>query len=253
MSPFDWHELFSIRGFADGGQYPIRGCQRLSAFSSKVSRQMLPQNLVFLDLETTGANPRHGHEWKIWQDVTLPEGKILMPGVIGHATDLVEHEWVHPDGFDEGWWEPVEGGATISYTNLTIFPGHNDWWATEGGVTFGSEAAFSGSGEASDPVTMMNATGTDRGVIHLNDQDWDNDLAPWLKLSVPGGIPGGDYRATLTADRRRIALFNEECLRRGVVKAVNKIYVSLAHTEADVAETLQVFDAALAAVAARTT
>jgi len=61
-----------------------------------------------------------------------------------------------------------------------------------------------------------------------------------------------DYRATLTADRRRIAIFNEECLRRGVVKAVNKIYVSLAHTDADVEETLGVFDQALAAVAART-
>jgi glutamate-1-semialdehyde 2,1-aminomutase len=64
--------------------------------------------------------------------------------------------------------------------------------------------------------------------------------------------PVVDYRATLTADRRRIALFNEECLRRGVVKAVNKIYVSLAHTDADVDETLHIFDAALAAVAART-
>jgi glutamate-1-semialdehyde 2,1-aminomutase len=61
-----------------------------------------------------------------------------------------------------------------------------------------------------------------------------------------------DYRATLTADRQRIAIFNEECLRRGVVKAVNKIYVSLAHTAADVEETLAVFDEALAAVAART-
>ena len=65
--------------------------------------------------------------------------------------------------------------------------------------------------------------------------------------------PVVDYRATLTADRRRIALFNEECLRRGVVKAVNKIYVSAAHTDTDIDETLQVFDAALAAVAARTT
>ena len=61
-----------------------------------------------------------------------------------------------------------------------------------------------------------------------------------------------DYRATLTADRRRIALFNEECLRRGVVKAANKIYVSLAHSEADVDETIAIFDAALGAVAART-
>jgi glutamate-1-semialdehyde 2,1-aminomutase len=62
-----------------------------------------------------------------------------------------------------------------------------------------------------------------------------------------------DYRATLTADRRRIALFNEECLKRGVVKAANKIYVSLAHSDADVDATLAVFDEALAAVAARTT
>jgi glutamate-1-semialdehyde 2,1-aminomutase len=61
-----------------------------------------------------------------------------------------------------------------------------------------------------------------------------------------------DYRATLTADRRRIALFNEECLRRGVVKAVNKIYVSLAHSAADVDALVAVFDEALAAVAART-
>jgi glutamate-1-semialdehyde 2,1-aminomutase len=64
--------------------------------------------------------------------------------------------------------------------------------------------------------------------------------------------PVVDYRATLTADRRRIALFNEECLKRGVIKAANKIYVSLAHGEADVDETLTVFDEALAAVAART-
>jgi glutamate-1-semialdehyde 2,1-aminomutase len=63
--------------------------------------------------------------------------------------------------------------------------------------------------------------------------------------------PVVDYRATLTADRRRIALFNEECLKRGVIKASNKIYVSLAHSEADVDETLTVFDEALAAVAAR--
>jgi glutamate-1-semialdehyde 2,1-aminomutase len=59
-----------------------------------------------------------------------------------------------------------------------------------------------------------------------------------------------DYRATLTADRERIRRFNDECLRRGVVKAVNKIYVSLALTDADVEAALGVFDAALAAVAA---
>jgi glutamate-1-semialdehyde 2,1-aminomutase len=58
-----------------------------------------------------------------------------------------------------------------------------------------------------------------------------------------------DYRATLTADRDKIRRFNEECLRRGVVKASNKIYVSLALSDADVDETLRVFDEALGAVA----
>jgi 5-methyltetrahydropteroyltriglutamate--homocysteine methyltransferase len=38
-----------------------------------------------------GANPRHEHEWKVWKDVKLPEGKVLIPGVISHATNVVEH------------------------------------------------------------------------------------------------------------------------------------------------------------------
>ncbi len=37
------------------------------------------------------ANPRHEHEWKVWQDVKLPAGKILVPGVISHGTNVVEH------------------------------------------------------------------------------------------------------------------------------------------------------------------
>jgi 5-methyltetrahydropteroyltriglutamate--homocysteine methyltransferase len=37
------------------------------------------------------ANPRHDHEWRVWQSVRLPAGKSLMPGVVGHATDIIEH------------------------------------------------------------------------------------------------------------------------------------------------------------------
>lgn len=37
------------------------------------------------------SNPRHEHEWQLWRDVKLPEGRILIPGVIGHATNIVEH------------------------------------------------------------------------------------------------------------------------------------------------------------------
>ncbi|HSF32266.1 MAG TPA: cobalamin-independent methionine synthase II family protein [Candidatus Tectomicrobia bacterium] len=37
------------------------------------------------------ANPRHEHEWRVWESVKLPEGKVLIPGVISHTTNLVEH------------------------------------------------------------------------------------------------------------------------------------------------------------------
>jgi len=38
-----------------------------------------------------GANPRHEHEWRVWQTVKLPPGRLLIPGVISHATNVVEH------------------------------------------------------------------------------------------------------------------------------------------------------------------
>ena len=38
-----------------------------------------------------GANPRHEHEWRVWESVKLPPGKVLIPGVISHATNIVEH------------------------------------------------------------------------------------------------------------------------------------------------------------------
>ena len=37
------------------------------------------------------ANPRHEHEWRLWKDVKLPEGRVLIPGVISHTTNVVEH------------------------------------------------------------------------------------------------------------------------------------------------------------------
>lgn len=36
-------------------------------------------------------NVRHEHEWTVWEDVTLPEGKVILPGVVSHATNVVEH------------------------------------------------------------------------------------------------------------------------------------------------------------------
>jgi 5-methyltetrahydropteroyltriglutamate--homocysteine methyltransferase len=44
------------------------------------------------------ANPRHQHEWRIWADLKLPDGKILLPGLLGHATNYVEHPELIADG-----------------------------------------------------------------------------------------------------------------------------------------------------------
>jgi 5-methyltetrahydropteroyltriglutamate--homocysteine methyltransferase len=38
-----------------------------------------------------GANPRHEHEWQVFQDVKLPEGKVIIPGVIDSTTNFIEH------------------------------------------------------------------------------------------------------------------------------------------------------------------
>jgi 5-methyltetrahydropteroyltriglutamate--homocysteine methyltransferase len=36
-------------------------------------------------------NVRHEHEYRVWQDVKLPDGKFILPGVVSHATNVVEH------------------------------------------------------------------------------------------------------------------------------------------------------------------
>jgi 5-methyltetrahydropteroyltriglutamate--homocysteine methyltransferase len=42
-------------------------------------------------LSVEGANPRHGHEWRVFEDHKLPEGKVLIAGVIDTVTNFVEH------------------------------------------------------------------------------------------------------------------------------------------------------------------
>ena len=48
--------------------------------------QARPQGLSF-----EGANPRHAHEWKLWKDVELPDGKVIIPGVLDTTSNFVEH------------------------------------------------------------------------------------------------------------------------------------------------------------------
>jgi len=42
-------------------------------------------------LVIAGANPRHEHEWRVWRDVPLPAGKVLVAGVIDSTTNFIEH------------------------------------------------------------------------------------------------------------------------------------------------------------------
>jgi 5-methyltetrahydropteroyltriglutamate--homocysteine methyltransferase len=51
-----------------------------------------PQGLML-----TAANGRHEHEWRVWQDVKVPEGKVLIPGVIDNTTNIIEHPRVVAD------------------------------------------------------------------------------------------------------------------------------------------------------------
>jgi glutamate-1-semialdehyde 2,1-aminomutase len=63
--------------------------------------------------------------------------------------------------------------------------------------------------------------------------------------------PITDYRATLTADRPRHRAFTDELIRRGVVKAAGKFYVSLSHGEDEIRQTVEAFTVALRTVADR--
>jgi 5-methyltetrahydropteroyltriglutamate--homocysteine methyltransferase len=42
-------------------------------------------------LTVVGANGRHAHEWKVWADVKIPDGKVIVPGVIDSTTNIIEH------------------------------------------------------------------------------------------------------------------------------------------------------------------
>jgi len=50
---------------------------------------MLKVNAEAISFEN--ANARHEHEWRLWEDIKLPAGKILIPGVITHCSNIVEH------------------------------------------------------------------------------------------------------------------------------------------------------------------
>ncbi len=56
-------------------------------------------------------NARHAHEWKVWQETQLPEGKTLIPGVISHSTPVVEHPELVAERI-------VRYASLVGYTNI---------------------------------------------------------------------------------------------------------------------------------------
>jgi len=62
---------------------------------AEIVETMLGVNAKYYSFEA--ANVRHEHEWRVWRDVKLPEGKVILPGIVSHATNVVEHPQVVAD------------------------------------------------------------------------------------------------------------------------------------------------------------
>jgi 5-methyltetrahydropteroyltriglutamate--homocysteine methyltransferase len=100
-----------------------------------IVHQMLRLNVQAYGIEA--ANPRHEHEWMVWQDVKLPDGKILFPGIISQNTNVVEHPelvaWRIKNfasvvgkenviastdcGFSQ-WWDAIRVHPTVQWAKL---------------------------------------------------------------------------------------------------------------------------------------
>jgi 5-methyltetrahydropteroyltriglutamate--homocysteine methyltransferase len=70
-------------------------------------------------------NPRHAHEWRVWEDVALPDGKILIPGFLCHAHNFVEHPRLIADGIETYarlvGRENVIAGADCGFSSRAIY------------------------------------------------------------------------------------------------------------------------------------
>lgn len=71
------------------------------------------------------ANPRHQHEWRIWETVRLPDDRVLIPGFLGHAQNYVEHPELIADGIEQYAGlvgrERVLAGADCGFSSRATF------------------------------------------------------------------------------------------------------------------------------------
>ena len=78
---------------------------------------MLMVNADYYSFEA--ANARHEHEWKIWKDIKLPAGKKLLPGIVSHSTNLIEHPELVADRIVR-WAETVGRDSIIASTDCGL-------------------------------------------------------------------------------------------------------------------------------------
>jgi 5-methyltetrahydropteroyltriglutamate--homocysteine methyltransferase len=90
---------------------------------SEVVPHMLKVNAGAYSFEV--ANPRHQHEWRVWEDNKLADGKVLIPGFLSHATAFVEHPELIADGIETYarlvGRENVIAGADCGYSSRASF------------------------------------------------------------------------------------------------------------------------------------
>ena len=89
------------------------------------------------------SNPVHEHEWRVFEDVKLPDGAILIPGVVGHATNFIEHPELVADRL-ERYAKLVGRENVIAGTDCGIGPrvGHPEIaWAKLESIAAGAKTA----------------------------------------------------------------------------------------------------------------
>ena len=98
-------------------------------------------------LSFEAANPRHAHEWAVWRDVSLPDGKVLIPGVLDTTTNYVEHPALVAERLvrfaEIAGPERVIGGADCGFGTMVGLVGvHPDVaWAKLGSLVEGARLA----------------------------------------------------------------------------------------------------------------
>ena len=96
------------------------------------------------------ANPRHQHEWRVWEDVEVPDGTVLLPGFLSHATAFVEHQRLIADGIETYarlvGRENVIASTDCGYSSRATFAPEVDAevvWAKFGALAEGARLASS--------------------------------------------------------------------------------------------------------------